>query len=75
MLDQITGDETLLKRGVVVARDKDLDGNRKGGEPVDESSELGLVSIRILPVRRVTAVDHHVDVGRYREQVVLHVRV
>jgi len=59
----------------VVSWDEDLVGNRQGGKPVDEGTELRLVAIGILVVCRVTAVDHHVDTGRYREQVVVHVCV
>ena len=75
MLDEVTGDETLLKGSIVVAWDKDLVRNLKRGKPVDKSTELGLVAIGIPVVRRVTAVDHHVDARRYRKEAVVHVRV
>ena len=61
VFDEISGDESLLQGGVVVSWDKDLCGNRKGGEPVDEGPELRLVSVGVLPVRGVTGVDHDVD--------------
>ena len=75
VLDEVSGDEALLKGRIMVAWDKDLVRNLKRGKPVDESTELGLVAIGILVVRRVAAVDHHVNTGRYREEAVLHVRV
>jgi len=59
----------------VVSWDEDLVGNRQGGKPVDERAEFRLVAVGVLPVRGVTGVDHHVDTGRYREQVVVHVCV
>lgn len=75
MLDEVSGDEALLKRCIMVAWDKDLVRNLNRCKPIDESTELGLVAIGILVVRRVTAVDHHVNTGGYREETVLHVGV
>lgn len=71
MLDQVTGDETLLKGRVVVSWDEDLVGNRQGGEPVDERSKLGLVAVRVPPVGGITTVNHHVDTVGNDELAVL----
>ncbi len=70
-LDGRTGDETLLKGRVVIARDEDLVGNRECGEPVDECPELRLIAVRVLPVGSIPAVDDGVDALGNDELVVL----
>jgi hypothetical protein len=75
VLDQVPRDEALLKGRVVVSWDEDLAGNRQGGEPVNEGSELRLVAVRVPPVGGITAVDHHVDTIGNGELVVVHVSV
>ena len=54
VLDQVTGDETLVKASVMVPGHEDLHRDRQRGEPVDECPELGLVPVGIEVVRRVT---------------------
>ena len=75
VLDQITGDESLLKRRVVVSWDEDLVWDWESSEPVDEGPKLRLVTIRVPPVGGITAVDHHVNPVRDDELVVIHVSV
>lgn len=61
VLDQVTGDETLVKARVVVPGHEDLHWDRQCGEPVDECPELGLVPVGIEVVRGVPAVHNDVD--------------
>jgi len=74
-LDGRTGDETLLKGRVVIARDEDLVGSRERGEPVDKCPELRLVAVWVLPVGSIAAVDNGVDAAGDDELVVVHVSV
>jgi len=61
VLDEAPRDETPLKGSVVVAWNEDLVGDWKRGEPLDETSELALIEVRVPLVGGVTGVDDDVD--------------
>lgn len=71
VLDEVTRDQALLKRRVVVSWDEDLVRDSERSKPVDESSEFRLVAVGVLPVGGVTTVDHHVDPIRNDELAVI----
>ena len=48
--DEVTGDQALLNRSVVVAGNKDLCWDWQGSKPLDERAHLGFVAIGIEPV-------------------------
>lgn len=59
----------------MISWDEDLRRDRERGEPVDESPELRLIAVWVLPVGRVSAVDDHIDPVRNDQLTVVHVSV